>query len=300
MRVFKIPFKAMACDCEVVIASDDEALVKALAQAAIAEVQRIEFKYSRYRQDSMVSLINSAAGLSFVDCDAETWALLEYADSLYHGSEFLFDITAGVLRRAWNFKVPKLPAEDELARLRSLIDWSCVERDNQPDNKRVRLPKIGMEIDFGGFGKEYAADRAGAILARNGILHGYVNLGGDMRVLGPKPDGLAWMIGIQDPRKQNKILATIPVSQGGLATSGDYERFFELNGRRYCHVLDPRSGYPVTFWRSISVIAPLTVIAGNCTTIAMLKQQAGLAYLDDTGMSYLAVDQHGTLHMNKT
>lgn len=290
----------MACDCEVVVASDDEAKAKLLAQAAIAEVQRIEMKYSRYRQDSIVSAINAAAGLYFVDCDAETWALLDYADSLYHSSGFLFDITAGVLRHAWNFKVPKLPAEDELARLCRLIDWSIVERDNMLDNKRVRLPKIGMEIDFGGFGKEYAADRAAAILAQNGIQHGYVNLGGDMRVLGPKPDGQAWMIGIQDPRDKNKMLATIPVSQGGLATSGDYERFFELDGRRYCHVLDPRSGYPVGYWRSVSVIAPLTVIAGNCTTIAMLQQQEGLAYLDAAGVSYLAVDQQGTLHMNKT
>jgi thiamine biosynthesis lipoprotein len=154
-----------------------------------------------------------------------------------------------------------------------------------------------MEIDFGGFGKEYAADRAGAILAAQGVRHGYVNLAGDMRVLGPKHDGRPWMIGIRDPRRKDQVMATIPVEQGGLATSGDYERFFELDGRRYCHVLDPRSGRPVTFWRTVSVVAPLAVVAGNCTTIAMLKQSNGLAFLEACGMNYLAMDQYGSIHL---
>ena len=285
----------MACDCEVVIAADNERTVGASAQAAIAEVQRIEMKYSRYRPDSIVSAINSAAGQQFVDCDAETWALLEYADSLYQSSGHLFDITAGVLRQAWNFKEPKLPSEDQLTALCQLIGWASVVRENH----QVRLPKTGMEIDFGGFGKEYAADRAGTILASHGVQHGYVNLGGDLRVIGSKPDGQAWMIGIQDPRNKDHILASIPITQGGLATSGDYERYFDFDGRRYCHVLDPHTGYPVTYWRSISVLAPLTIIAGNCSTIAMLKQQDGLAYLEASGMSYLAVDQYGTLHTKK-
>jgi thiamine biosynthesis lipoprotein len=104
------------------------------------------------------------------------------------------------------------------------------------------------------------------------------------------------MIGIQDPRRKGQLIATIPVYQGGLATSGDYERFFELDGQRYCHVLDPRNGQPVTHWRSVSVLAPLAVVAGNCTTIAMLKQTEGLAFLQASGMDYLAMDQHGAIH----
>ena len=150
MRIFRIPFRAMACDCEVVIAGDQDLIVQSLTQAAIAEVQRVEIKYSRYREDSIVSSINCAAGQRFVDCDEETWALLEYADSLYESSGHLFDITAGVLRQGWNFKEKKLPSKDQLAVLCQLIGWSRVERENH----RVRLPKIGMEIDFGGFGKE--------------------------------------------------------------------------------------------------------------------------------------------------
>ena len=295
MRTFRIPFKAMASACELVLAVDDEPEAQAMARAAIAEVQRIEAKYSRYQPDSIVSRINAAAGGQAVACDEETWSLLNYADSLYQSSDALFDITSGVLRRAWNFYDHRLPAPAELEALRQLIGWRRVEREAQA----VRLPEAGMELDFGGFGKEYAADRAGVVLAARGLHHGYVNLAGDMRMLGPKPDGSPWMIGIQDPRDKTAILATIPVDRGGLATSGDYERFFELDGKRYCHILDPRSGQPVTHWRTVSVVAPLAVVAGNCATIAMLKQADGLAFLEACGMNYLAVDQSGTVHVKR-
>ena len=295
MRTFRIPFKAMASACELVLAVDDEPEAQAMARAAIAEVQRIEAKYSRYQPDSIVSRINAAAGGQAVACDEETWSLLNYADSLYQSSDGLFDITSGVLRRAWNFYDHRLPAPADLDGLRQLIGWRRVEREAQA----VRLPEAGMELDFGGFGKEYAADRAGAVLAAKGLRHGYVNLAGDMRVLGPKPDGSSWMIGIQDPRDKTAILATIPVDRGGLATSGDYERFFELDGKRYCHILDPRNGQPVTHWRTVSVVAPLAVVAGNCATIAMLKQSDGLAFLEACGMNYLAVDQSGTVHVKR-
>lgn len=295
MRQFRIPFSAMASGCEVVLGCEDEGEALTLAESAINEVQRIETKFSRYRPDSIIARINAAAGGAPVECDAETLSLLEFADSLYRSSDGLFDITSGVLRRAWDFKSGQLPSSERLHEVRSLIGWDQVER----DGRHVRLKQAGMELDFGGFGKEYAADRAATMMAANGAKHGYVNLAGDLRVLGPKPDGAPWMIGIQDPRRQGQTIATIPVYQGGLATSGDYERFFEVDGQRYCHVLDPRSGMPVTHWRSVSVLAPLAVVAGNGTTIAMLKQADGLAFLQASGLNFLAVDQHGEIHMNQ-
>ncbi|HSW07949.1 MAG TPA: FAD:protein FMN transferase [Aquabacterium sp.] len=294
MHELRVPFEAMASHCEVVIAGlDDEAAGRALAQLAIDEVRRIEITYSRYRPDSIVSRLNAAAGGAPLVCDSETLALLAYAHTLYEASDGLFDITSGVLRRAWDFKAGRIPSGAELAAVRALIGWPRVER----DGPQVRLPQAGMEIDFGGFGKEYAADRAGALLAAQGVQHGYVNLGGDLRVMGPRPDGRPWMIGIQDPRQPDALVATIPLHQGGLATSGDYERFFEADGQRYCHILDPRSGRPVTWWRTVSVLAPLAVIAGNCSTIAMLKQQQGLDFLQASGMDYLAVDHQGVIHL---
>jgi thiamine biosynthesis lipoprotein len=298
MEIQRHPFSAMACACEIVISADPALSPQATAEAvaaAIAEVHRIEAKFSRYRADSVLSRINAAAGGEAVECDAETISLLDYADTLFNASDGLFDITAGVLRQAWDFKRAQLPSSAELARVCALIGWERVQR----GAGRVRLPQAGMELDFGGFGKEYAADRAGAMLAAAGLRHGYVSLGGDLRVIGPKPDGTPWMIGIQDPRRPGAIIASIPVTQGGLATSGDYERFFELDGRRYCHLLNPRSGQPVSHWRTISVVAPLAVMAGNCSTIAMLKEEMALDFLEATGVSYLAMDRHGAIHVAK-
>jgi thiamine biosynthesis lipoprotein len=291
-KVVRFPFDAMASRCEIRLAAPDGHAAEELALAAIAEVRRIERSYSRYRADSIVSRINAAAGRYRVECDEETAQLLDYADHLYRASGGLFDITSGVLRRAWDFRQPRVPHACELAPLLALVDWTAVQR----DDGAVYLPRAGMEIDFGGFGKEYAADRAAEVLLALGVRHGYVNLAGDLRVLGPRPDGTPWAVGIQHPREAGGVLASISLQQGALATSGDYERFFEHEGRRYCHILDPRTGHSVTWWRSVSVLAPQAIIAGAVSTIAMLKQEPGLAYLQASGFDFLAIDHQGAVH----
>lgn len=292
MQTFRLPFEAMASACEIVLAGMDAGTAKALADAAADEVRRIEAKYSRYRPDSIVARINAAAGQAWTECDEETGALLDYADTLFVASDGLFDATSGVLRKAWDFRAGKLPSQETLAPLLALIDWRQVER----EAGRVRLARPGMELDFGGFGKEYATDCAADLLLAQGVRHGYVNLAGDMRILGPKPDGAPWQIGIQDPRRQGGVIASIPIECGALATSGDYERYFEADGKRYCHILDPRDGMPVTWWRSVSVLAPRAIVAGSCSTIAMLKQADGAAFLEQADMSGLAIDQAGQFH----
>ena len=294
--VHRTVFEAMASRCEIRIAVPDPQVGAILAQQAVTEVRRIETRYSRYRPDSAVSRINAAAGDEWVSCDAETVALLDYADTLYLSSGGLFDITCGVLRRAWDFRRAQVPSPEVLEPLLALVGWRRVKRDGD----RVHLPQDGMEIDFGGFGKEYAADRAAALLMELGVRHGYVNLGGDMRFIGAQLDGEPWIIGIQDPRDPERTVASIPVSHGALATSGDYERYFDLDGRRYCHILDPRSGMPVSHWRSVSVLAPLAIAAGSCSTIAMLKQADGLDFLEQSGISYLAIDQADRMSHRRT
>ncbi|MES2349385.1 MAG: FAD:protein FMN transferase [Pseudomonadota bacterium] len=289
--IHRTTFDAMASRCELRIGAPDAQAAERLAQQAIAEVRRIETKYSRYRPDSIVSRINAAAGGEAVHCDDETMSLMNYAAALHGASDGLFDITSGVLRRAWDFRQPKVPAAQVLQPLLALVGWSKVECGGQD----VRLRQAGMEIDFGGFGKEYAADRAAALLADAGVRHGYVNLGGDMRFIGPDLDGRPWSIGIQDPRDPDGVIASIPISSGALATSGDYERFFEIDGRRYCHILDPRDGMPVRYWRSVSVLAPMAIAAGSCSTITMLKQRDGVDFLDASEMGYLAVDDQGQM-----
>lgn len=284
----------MASRCEVSVHAPDFAAAQRWADAAAAEVWRIEAKYSRYRDDSVTTAINRAAGRAPVQVDAETASLLDFADALHAQSEGRFDMTSGVLRRAWDFKSARLPATETLSALLTLVDWSRIKR----SNGQVFLPIAGMEIDFGGIGKEYAADRAAAVMMDLGARHGLVNLGGDVRVLGPRPDGTPWRIAIQDPRGEpGTTLAHLDVASGALATSGDYERYFELDGRRYCHLLDPRSGWPVDYWRSISVVAPLTVAAGASATIAMLMPVAeALAFMDSQGVRYLGFDAAGARH----
>jgi thiamine biosynthesis lipoprotein len=289
--VFTIGFQAMGGPCEIRLAAVTAAQARTLAAPALQEVRRIEAKYSRYRPGSVLSRINAAAGVAAVACDEETAALLDYADTLFSSSGGRFDITSGVLRRAWDFRLGTVPSAQTLDSLLPLVGWRQVRR----EAGSVLLPSAGMELDFGGFGKEYAADRAAQLLEAQGVRHGYVNLGGDMRFLGPRPDGAPWHIGIQHPRQPDAAAASVPFSRGALATSGDYERFFERDGRRYCHILDARSGMPVSYWRSVSVVAPLAITAGSCSTTAMLMEEAGLDFLEQSGLSYLAINQDGEI-----
>ena len=293
LKVRRQPFKAMGSACEVVLAFHTQNEAESMAKLAIDEVLRIERKYSRYTTDSIIAKINQQAGCGAVQCDDETWALFQFASQLFDQSDGLFDITSGVLRQAWDFKNPEVPSSQKLEALMPLVGWKKVVLHDQS----IALPLAGMEIDLGGFGKEYAADRAAQVLKEKGVTHGYVNLAGDMRFLGPKPSGEPWMIGIQDPRARDQVVATLPITMGGLATSGDYERYFELNGQRYCHVLNPKTGTPVSYWRSVSVTSPATVVSGCTTTMAMLKEAEGLAFLQATGFDFFAIDHTGKVHL---
>jgi len=287
----RFAFHAMAAENEVHIHASEPDSWRAAAQA-IEEVLRIEDKYSRFRPDSIVSRINAAAGGEPVPLDAETRTLLAYADTCYRQSGGLFDATSGVLRRAWRFDREVLPDARELHAAVRLIGWDRVEWDDE----RVRLPQAGMELDFGGFGKEYAVDRAALKLHEAGIESGLVNLAGDVAILGAQPDGSPWRVGIRHPRKPGEVIAALPVFSGGIATSGDYERFIEVDGVRHCHILDPRTGRSARGFQSVTVHAPSCLVAGSASTIAMLKgRDEGLAWLRELGFAHLCVLEDGTL-----
>lgn len=295
-----VSFKAFGGPCDIDFAGLKDATH--LAQLALDEVRRIESKYSRYNPSSLIGQINDQAGLNWVACDAETIGLLDYAEQLSRISQGLFDITSGVLRRVWDFKNPALPSAEQLKQILPLIGWEMVERKGQA----VRLKQVGMQLDFGGFGKEYAVDRVATILLENGVgrndaskrekySSALINFGGDVRALGVKPNGLAWQIGIQDPRQLDTCFATLALSQGALTTSGDYERYMALDGKRYCHIINPMTGQPVSYWRSVTVLAPLASAAGATSTIAMLREAQGLDFLRQSGFAYLAVDHTGAI-----
>lgn len=288
-------FTAMGGEAEFCVAG--QPMPEALA-AAEREVRRIEAKYSRYRADSLLSRINAAAGSGLaIEVDAETAALFDFADRLHAQSEGRFDISSGVLRQAWDFRSHSLPEPARLSRLCRRIGWQRIGWPGDAGKPRsIALPEAGMELDLGGIGKEYAADRAAAVMIDAGQRSGYVNLAGDIRVLGPRPDGQRWALGIQHPRQLDGTISGVALSSGALATSGDYERYIEVAGQRYCHILDPRSGWPVRYWQSVSVVAPLCIAAGALATIAMLMGLDAPAFLDGQGVAWLAVDSAGVVH----
>jgi len=285
-------FQAMGSPCRIRV--DGAWAVGRQAQRAVAaaqaEVRRIEQRYSRYRAQSVVSRINAAAGTpERLKLDAETAGLLHFAQQLHASSGGLFDLTSGVLRRVWDFKAHQPPTPEALAGVLPLVGWHLVEF----DGASLRLPRAGMELDLGGIGKEYAADRAASLLLDAGCRSGYVNLGGDLRLLGPMPNGEPWPLGITHPRRAGEVIATLDLAQGALATSGDYERFLLHQGRRYCHILNPRSAWPVACWQSVSVVAPACLAAGALATIAMLLEEAAPAFLRAQGVAALLVDAQG-------
>lgn len=289
----KIQFRALGglCQIDLMSQSGDCPIIELVKN----EVDRIEKKFSRFIPDSVVGKINHNAGSEWVECDEETLGLIQYAFHLYEISNGLFDITSGVLRSVWNFQEAKIPSSASIKKILPLIGLNYLER----NGSQVKLAKKGMQIDLGGIGKEYAVDKVTAILQSNGIESALINFAGDLRAINTSKQVHLWHIGIQNPRCTQESVASIPVTHGALTTSGDYERYFELNQKRYCHILNPKTAYPVRYWRSVTVLAPLTIAAGATSTIAMLLEKNGLEFLRSSGFAYLAIDHKGQIYKSE-
>jgi FAD:protein FMN transferase len=215
--------------------------------------------------------------------------LLDYAVTCYEQSDGLFDITSGILRSAWKFDQGKLPEQALIDGLLEKVGWHKVAWERPV----LTFSVSGMEIDFGGVVKEYAVDRAAALCYSLGIRHGVINLGGDIKVIGPRADGSPWRVGIRHPRSKDALLDTISLYKGALASSGDYERCIMVDGVRYGHLLNPKTGWPVRHLAAVSVIGDFCVVAGSASTIAMLKEDEGTEWLQDLGLPHLWVDTLG-------
>jgi FAD:protein FMN transferase len=290
LQLFSFPFSAMATACTVHMYGDDSIAVEAAAEAAITEVMRIEKRYSRYRADSVLTEINNAAQCAgSITVDDETAGLLDYAYACYLRSNGLFDITSGILRRIWDFKSGRLPDRTAIDDLLPRIGLANISW----ERPRLTFPKGGMELDFGGIGKEYAADQAAAVCTALGIRHGLIDLGGDIAVIGPHPNLTPWNVGIRHPRDPKSKIVSVLVDKGALASSGDYERYMEIDGHRYCHILDPITGWPSHGLAAVSVIADSCLVAGTISTIAMLKGREGISWLSGLGFNHLFVDEDG-------
>lgn len=286
-RLKRFTFKAMGSFCEIQLIHESRITARKVTKALIADVHRLEAKFSRYSEKSYLTAINNSAGNSDgIEIDDETRSLLEHAAACYKHSDELFDITSGVLRKIWNFREGRVPSQDEIDSLLPNIGFDKLTW----QDRHLVIP-TGMEIDFGGIVKEYAADAA-ARLGRNlGIQHGLVNLGGDFAVIGHKPEDKPWPIGIADPNDPKSMIARIDVLDGGLASSGDYERCFVYEGKRYSHILNPKTGWPTQGLRAVSVAGNLCTVAGSIATIAMLKpEEEGIKWLQESTLPFVYMD----------
>ena len=283
----------MGCPCELRFHAGSERAFAPAVKRCLAEIRRFENKYSRYRPDSVTSSINRAAGRSPVGIDAETASILKYAAVCHEQSGGLFDMTSGVFRHVWRRERTTLPKQRELDACLARVGWSKVEY----SDTEVYLPLEGMELDFGGVVKEYAADAAAVVAREAGIRHGLINLGGDICIVGPLPNGDPWPIGIAHPLKPGEAIATVSQPEGALTTSGSYERYVEVGGKRYSHLVDPRTGWPVEGLLSVSVAAAQAVVAGSIASIALLHRPVdGLDWLERCAVPYLAIDAQLNCH----
>ncbi len=289
--IHRFAFKAMGCPCALQLHAGDANEARRFAATARSEITRLERKYSRYRADSLLSTINASAGdAAGVEVDRETASLVDYAATCHEQSDGRFDVTSGILRRAWDFKTGTPPAPGAIEALLPRVGWEKVRW----DSPRIVLPVAGMELDFGGYVKEYAADRVASQLRDAGCVSGIVDLGGDLAVIGPHPNGAPWYVGIRDASQPDRPVVNVPVYAGGVATSGDYERFMIVDGVRYGHVLDARTGWPVSCdLASITVLASRCLIAGSASTIAMLHGDAASDWLDALGLPHVRQGHDG-------
>ncbi len=276
-------FQAMASPCEILLDTQDQQLAIELTQLAQREALRIQHKFSRYEQGNSLWQINQAAGRN-LSLDDETALLINFADHCYHLSDGMFDISSGCLRRAWTFNgSDQLPPQQAIDRLLPLVGWDKVSW----QNPQLQMP-AGMELDLGGIGKEYAVDRVLQLLCQRCDFPLLINFGGDLAVSGPRAQGQPWRVGIEAVTTSGNEQAAsgklLEISAGALATSGDSRRYLLHQGKRYSHILNPITGWPVEQApRSVTVAAGSCLQAGMLATFALLQGAAAEQFLTEQG-----------------
>ncbi|HEX3949801.1 MAG TPA: FAD:protein FMN transferase [Steroidobacteraceae bacterium] len=274
-------FIAMASPCELLVETSDHGAALALGRLVATEAWRIEHKYSRYRNDSLLSWIHHNRDRR-LELDQETVSLLDFAKACHEVSGGLFDITSGILRRVWTFDgSDRLPAAAAVKELLPFIGFYKLKW----KAPRLLLP-FGMELDFGGIGKEYAVDRAFDLLSAQCSKPFLINLGGDLRTNRAPPQA-PWRVGIERPDNVGEASLILDLERGALATSGDSRRYLIKDGVRYGHILNPKTGWPVPGApRSVTVAASSCTEAGQLATLALLHGAGARQFLEAQQVRY--------------
>lgn len=277
-RPFRKALPLMGNKFELTVIADDETWAMDRIDTGIAEIRRIERLLTTFSEDSETALVNRNAGVAPVAVSSETFGLIERSIRISRLTQGAFDITYGSIdRRLWNFDVnmKELPDKDTAKRMVRLINYKNILLDR--DEGTVFLREKGMRIGFGGIGKGYAAEQAKKVMMAMGVHSGIVNASGDLAVWGYQPGGLPWTIGIVDPNMSDRIFSYLNVTNLAVATSGSYEKYVMINGKRYSHTINPRTGWPVSGIKSVTILCPNAEFADAIATPVMIMGiRAGL------------------------
>jgi thiamine biosynthesis lipoprotein len=302
LEVHKRVLKLMGNRFEISVVSGDENWANERIDMAIAEIRRIEKLLTTFSDDSQTSQINENAGVQPVKVDEEVFKLIERSLKISELTQGAFDITYGSIDKSlWNFDVNMKSLPDTATALESvrLINYKNVLLDHEQCS--VFLKEKGMRIGFGGIGKGYAADKAKAVLQKNGVTSGIVNAAGDLVTWGNQPFGKPWTIGIADPDQKQKPFSTLNISNMAIATSGNYEKYAVINGKKYSHTIDPKTGLPVGGIKSVSIISPSAEFAdAMATPVTVMGIKVGLSMIDQLKqIACVIIDDDGNLYTSK-
>jgi len=280
----------------ITVSSDSPERAEKAIDNVFKDLKRIEGLINFWSPDSEISSINRNAGRSWVRVSPETLELIKHSISISENTDGGFDPTIGPVIRLYDFKNKKRPSLKEIKENLSKVDYRRLKIDEKTSS--VFLSSKEMSFDTGGIAKGYAAERAVRILKENGIRAGLVAVAGDIRAFGRRPDGKPWLIGIRNPRGEPELLGTLEITDGAVSTSGDYERFFIEDGRRYHHILDPRTGLPVEGLMSVTVVSNNGALSdGLSTGIFVMGKEKGLRLAKELGLGLIIVDSDGNLYI---
>jgi len=299
---YKKQVKLMGNLFEITAVSHIEAFAHTVINAAIAEIQRIERLLTTYNDDSETNFINSHAGIQPVKVSAETFGLIERSLRISKVTQGAFDISYGsVDKKLWNFdtSATSLPDKKTALQVVRLINYRNIIINS--DDVTLFLKEKGMRIGFGGIGKGYAAEKAKALLKQQGVASGIVNASGDLTAWGTDPEGKPWTVGIANPDAAQEVFSSMNISNMAIATSGNYEKYAIINGKRYSHTIDPATGMPVQGIKSVSIICPHAEMADALATPVMIMGiEAGLHLINQLkGVACIIVDEHNHLFTSR-
>ncbi len=292
--------KVMGSSLEIEVFGPDQAVCDRAVADAREELERLDRMMTDWKPDSPLMDINKAAGKHPVAVPPELYFIIERSIRVSELTEGAFDITFAGAGKLWNWRAREPVVPDEATVKASLenVGWKGIVLD--PEKRSVFLSKPGMRIGLGAVGPGYAGDLAMGKIRARGIRDACVNLSGDVLVIGKKA-GAPWNVGITHPRKKSESIAVLPVSNAAVSTSGDYERYFEKDGRRYCHIIDPRTGYPAAGCQSVTIVAPNLAFADALATgVFVLGPEKGMALVEQLeGVQALIIGADGVLTVSR-